>query len=212
MTSLIEKLAFASPVEEASFEASGYEYENEVYLSGYDMTEIESQATSHEGQEQWGIFIPKSDLNAGSASIRVRKTEPEDGEVFYEQTTKTDAQEKGKLENERDADDVLFGQFKVFADQGLMKMRYKIPATTRDGDPFIFEVDVFRNGKGELVPWVKIDAELPDGYQLSPEEIPFTRDEIIILTPAMKVDRKAEINVRVAQLYNEFFCSGNSLI
>ena len=212
MESLIERLAFASPVEEASFEASGYEYENEIYLSGYDLDEIEAQATSHEGQEQWGVFVPPCDLNAGSGSIRVRKTEPEEGDVFYVQTTKTDAKEKGKLENEREADEVLFGQFKVFADQGLIKMRYKIPATTRDGDSFVFEVDVFRNGKGEVVPWVKIDAELPDGYVLTPDEIPFARDEIIILSPAMKVDRQAEINVKVAKLYKEYFCSPNVLI
>jgi hypothetical protein len=209
MTSIIERLAFANPEEEASFEASGMEYENEIYISGYDLNQIVTTATYHEGQEQWGIFVPKSDQNASSGSIRVRMTEHEDASVVYEQTTKTDAKEKGKLENERPSDEVMFGQFKLMADQGLIKMRYVIEAQTRDGEPFKFEVDIFRNGKGEVVPWAKIDAELPDGYELTPEEIPFTHDELIILTPAMKVDRQAEVNKKVAKLYETYFRSPN---
>mgnify|MGYP001584911874 CR=1 FL=1 len=209
MGSLIERLAFANEAEEASFEASGYEYENEIYITGYDLKEIVSQSTSHEGQEQWGLFVPKTDQNASSGSIRVRMIEPEVGDVFYVQTTKTDAAEKGKLENERPSDEVMFGQFKQMADQGLIKMRYVIEAQTRDGDPFKFEVDIFRNARGEIVPWAKIDAELPDGYELTPDEIPFSRNEIIILTPLMKTERKSAVNVKVAELYKKYFTSPN---
>lgn len=209
MSHLFEQLAFHDGGSDESFESSMIEYENEIYLSGFNIDQVVAMAASREGQEQWGIFVPKTSKNATSGNLRVRKTIDQEGEIVYEFTTKTSQGAKGKLEKNLDADEVLFEQFQLLADQGLVKTRYVIPYELDDGTKFKFEVDVFYNSKGELVPWVKVDAELPEGYALNPEQIPFTREEILIVTPASKQDNTDGINEKIGKLYEDYFRTSN---
>jgi len=208
--SLIEKLAFVDGESEESFESSGIEYENEVYLLGYDIDEIKAKATGHEGQEQWGIYIPKTDKNASSGNIRVRRTDTVDGNTSYEETCKTSQGAEGKLEDNLLTTVTRFNQFKLLADQGLIKTRYFVDSTLEDKDiRFKFELDVFYNKRGELVPWVKVDAELPQGTVLEAGDIPFKYDEILIVTPAAKEANTNGINEKVGELYEKYFRSTN---
>lgn len=206
---LMEQLAFGSDNEE-SFEASGVEYENEIYLRGYDIDEIKAKASSYEGQEQWGIFVPKTPQNASSGSLRVRRTDCPDGRTIYEDACKTNLGPEGKLEDEKLVTSTRFNQFKLLADQGLIKTRYVVDSTLEDKDVnFKFELDVFYNKRGELVPWVKIDAELPQGVELEPGDIPFKYEEIIIITPASKAANTGGINAKVGELYEKYFRTPN---
>jgi len=209
MSDLIEDLAFTRVESaEASFEASSVEYEVEIYLEGFDIEEIKSKAVTHCSQEQWGIFVPKTDANASSGSIRVRKSVSVDDETKYELTTKTSAGDSGKNEHEIDTDDVQFEQFKRFADQGLIKTRYEFPGQLEGGIDFTYEVDVFYNARGELVPWVKIDAELPVGTPFNPEMIPLTYTDRILITPELK-GRNEVLEKKIANLYEKYFRAMN---
>lgn len=206
--SLIEQMAFVQ-VSDSSLEAAGVEYENEIYLRGFDINEIKAKATSHEGQEQWGIYVPKADGNASSGSIRVRKTIDMEGGSIFELATKTEMGEKGKFETEIPSIEEMFVQFQMLADQGLVKIRYNIPGQLDDGTTFVYQVDCFWNKDGNLVPWCKIDAEFTNPVTLNPEEIPFGREEIIIVTPESKTENANGLKEKIAGLYEEFFRSKN---
>lgn len=208
MTTLIEKLAFVDGDEE-SFEASQIEYEVEVYLKDYDIAQVKSMATSQCSQEQWGIYVPKTDDNASSGSLRVRKTTDQELVVKYEQATKTNAGDQGKNEHELETDEVQFNMFKQLADQGLIKTRFEVPGQLASGFDFKYELDAFYNNRGMLVPWLKIDIELPPGTAFDPSLIPFKYDEMIIITPEQKgVDKATED--KVAELYKTYFTSKNA--
>lgn len=207
MTNLIESLAFPEAVSSESFEMSAVEYEVEVYLKGFDLDEIKSKATKQSGQEQWGIFVPKTDKNASSASIRIRLTNEEGSDGVYVLTTKTDLGDRGKHEHEINTDTVHFDMFKQIADQGLVKTRYEIPGE-QNGLEFKYEVDVFYNAQGEMVPWAKIDVELPEGTSYDATQLPLKYDEIIVITPEDKVGNDT-LKAKVADLYERFFRTMN---
>lgn len=208
--SLIEQLAFADCGPDASFESSGVEYENEIYLLGFDIDEIKAKARGWEGQEQWGIYIPKTPKNASSGNIRVRRTDCVEGSTTFEETCKTDMGEQGKLEDNLLTTVTRFNQFKLLADQGLIKTRYFVDSTLEEKDiHFKFELDVFYNKKGDPVPWVKVDAELPPGTELEAGDIPFKYDEILIVTPAAKAANTNGINQKIGELYEKYFRTPN---
>lgn len=212
--SFIEQMVFGNHSSDASFEDSQMEYELEVYLEGFDIEEFKSQARLQEGQEQWGIYIPKTAANASSGSERVRKTSMADGDDIYVYCLKAEAGDKGKLEVPLDSNPTHFEQFKRMADQGLLKTRYTLPGEFADGTKFSWEVDIFYNRKGELVPWAKIDIELehprPDG--IKPEEIPFTHKSLIVITPEMKAEGKSELLKKAQKLYTDYFVSKNAYV
>jgi len=207
--SIIEQLAFHGGSSD-SFEAAKVEYEIEIYLEGFDIEEIKASAASYEVQEQWGIYVPKTDQNASGGSMRVRRTDTEGGESKFENTTKLERPGQGKPEHETDAHPDLFEMYKLLADQGLIKTRYNVPATLQDGTEYTLEVDVFYNKKGELVPWCKIDAEFPEGSEvkLTKEDIPFSYSDIIICTPEQKGEDKG-LAKRIGELYVKYFRSPN---
>lgn len=206
---LIEKLAFPEP--ECSFESGNMEYEIEVYLKDFDIEQVRSMAMSHEGQEQWGVYIPKSDKNASFGSLRVRKTIHPDGREEIEFCTKTDGKEKGKLEEPDPVRQAQLDQFKLFSDQGLIKTRYKVPDRFEDGVDFTWEIDVFTNKRGEIVPWAKIDVELsePRTGGIKPSEIPFNHSEVIIITPEEKAAGEKKNQAKIQELYEKYFRTEN---
>lgn len=207
--SIIEQVAFAAGSSE-SFEAAKIEYEIEVYLEGYDIEEIKSKASSYEVQEQWGIYVPKTEQNASGGSMRVRRTDSKEGESKFVHTTKLERIGAGKPEHEVDAHPDLFEMYKQLADQGLIKTRYNIPAQLQNGVDFVLEVDVFFNKKGEMVPWCKIDAEFPEDsdVKLTKEDIPLSYTDIIICTPEQKAEDKP-LAKRIAELYAKYFRTPN---
>lgn len=207
--SIIEEMAFYGGSLD-SFEAATVEYEIEIYLEGFDIEEIKAAASSHEVQEQWGIYVPKTDANASGGSMRVRRTdEMGQGSVFVN-TTKLERPGAGKPEHEVDAHPDLFEMYKQLADQGLVKTRYNVPAQLQNGTDYTLEVDVFYNKTGELVPWCKIDAEFPEGsdVKLTKDDIPFSYSDIIICTPEQKGEDKA-LSKRIGELYTKYFRSPN---
>lgn len=188
------------------------EYEVEIYVRLKNPDEVVEKSTSHELQEQWGCFIPKTARNAASMSTRVRMTQLADAEASYIHCSKTDAGELGRKEVEHTSCRDQFEQFRMAADQGLKKIRYNVPhhleATATD---IVYQVDMFRNKEGVLVPWTKIDAEVAPGTPIREEDIPFECDEIIIVTPEAKKS-SPELRERIARLYAKYFRSDNELI
>lgn len=208
--SIIETLAFGGTSTGASFEASGVEFENEIYLENFDLAQVQSMAESKEHQEQWGIYVPKSDDNAVGGSLRVRKTVFQDESVKIEDCCKTELGADGKMEDENRVSETRFKQFEQLADQGLIKVRYTIPAQTQAGVDFKFEVDVFYNKDGELIPWAKVDAEMEKGTVFNPSlDIPFTCTSLLYVTPEMKANNEGGIRAKVAELYEKYFRTSN---
>lgn len=218
--SLFYKMAFP-PEEECSFESAEVEYEIEIYLEGLDIDTVASIATSVEEQEQWGVFVPKCDENVASGSIRVRKTMSVEGGEKYVQTVKTTSNEAvGQLEHEVEVDKALFNQLSQLADQGLAKTRFTVPYVSPNGHELVIEVDVFRNAKGSIVPWTKLDIELPQGVTyvdtgITLESLPFKFEKIIMINPEMKTseDSKDKSTLkRVKEIYEDYFVSKNKHI
>jgi hypothetical protein len=211
--SLIETLAFHRFEEsEVSTEATQNEYEVEIYAILKNPDEVIQKASSHELQEQWGCFIPKTAANAGSMSIRVRMTQLADEEPGYVLCSKTDGGELGRKEVEHDSCRDQFDQFRMAADQGLKKIRYNVPHHLESiATDIVYQVDMFRNTKGELVPWAKIDAEVQPGTKIAPSDIPFEYTELIIVTPeAKKAD--AALREKIGRLYAKYFRTANEMI
>lgn len=208
-SSLIELMAFHVNTPDYSIESSDIEYEVEIYITGFDMDQIRSMSSSNERQEQWGIYVPKTAENASKGGVRVRKVEVDDTDVEYILTSKCSLEERGNSEAEVSTNELMFDHFKHLADQGLIKHRFVIPQETSTGVKYTLEVDVFKNKLGEMVPWLKVDAELPEGTVLTPGDIPLKYDEIIIVTPAMKADNVNGINERMGELYSKYFRTNN---
>lgn len=211
--SLIEQLAFHRMDQpEASLEAADREYEIEIYAILRNPDEVIQKATSYEMQEQWGVFVPKTAKNAGSGTLRVRMTIMPDQEPTYVFCTKTEGDEQGRAEVEDPVQPGQFQQLRIMADQGLRKTRYNVPHYLESvATNIVYQVDMFRNKDGTLVPWAKIDAEVAPGTVIRPEDIPFQYDELIIVTPeAKKMDE--ELRRKVGRLYAAYFRTENELI
>lgn len=138
-----------------------------VFYAKLDDFDILKDATHSEFQEQWSLKIDKSADNYCSGRIRIRKTVA-NGEVTYVQTIKTpitspvntgygddvavpDASQN-MLEVAINASEDAFAQFKLIADQGMIKTRYVFPI---NGTDLKFEVDAFHLPDGKMSEWVK---------------------------------------------------------
>jgi hypothetical protein len=163
------------------------EKEIEIYGTMRNMDDLDA-ATGWEIQEQWGLYVPGSDENAGSGNVRVRMSQRNTGEPVYVLTTKVKAP-NGNLECEAPSSIDMFNLFKVLASSGLRKKRYYFPLPGTDLE---FEVDVFTGPTGAPVPHVKIDFELrgtlPEGFDFSQVKLPFEMTDIRIISPGRKSD------------------------
>lgn len=163
------------------------EKEIEIYGTMRNMDDLDA-ATGWEIQEQWGLYVPGSDDNAGSGNVRVRMSQRNTGEPVYVLTTKVKAP-NGNLECEAPSSIDMFNLFKVLASSGLRKKRYYFPLPGTDLE---FEVDVFTGPTGAPVPHVKIDFELrgtlPEGFDFSQVKLPFEMTDIRIISPGRKSD------------------------
>jgi CYTH domain-containing protein len=160
------------------------EKEIEIYGTMRNMDDLDA-ASCWEIQEQWGLYVPGTDENAGSGNVRVRMSQKSTGEPVYVLTTKVKAA-KGNLECEAPSSVDMFNLFKVLASSGLRKKRYYFPIAGTDME---FEVDVFTGPTGAPVPHVKIDLEIrnpPEGFDFSNLTLPFEMADIRIISPGRK--------------------------
>jgi len=184
----------------------------EISASLRNPLEIEERATSHEVQEQWGVFIPKTDKNASEGTLRVRYTQIEGEEPSYVFCTKTAATDKGRPEVEDPVCPEQFQQLRKMAGQGLKKVRYNVPHLLESTQTnIVYQVDRFRNKEGEIIPWHKIDAEVAPGTPITEADIPFDCEELIIVTPEAKKNDPA-LAKKIGELYAKYFRSGNELV
>ena len=204
---LLKHLSSQKPT--LSLEAKVEEYEIEIYLKGYDLEQIKRLAVSHEHQEQWTVFVPRTDANAAEGTLRIRKTTKVD-ETTYVFAIKSARADGSKDEDEYDVEESAFEMMKALAPEGMVKMRYNVPHQPAGRDPMVFEADVFYDKTNSPVPWLKIDMETKPGTRLTEEDIPFTYDEIIIAHPADKKSDPA-LSKRLKSLYIENFVCKNML-
>lgn len=170
------------------------EVEIEIYGRVPDMAALKASAASQERQEQWGVYIPKTDRNNATGNIRVRYTEGK-GYVLTSKVKEADGSDEVELE----VPEALMKHLRAFAESGLIKTRYFFPI---DGTDLIYEVDVFENHNGESQ-WVKVDLESPGGIPLDNlPEFPFDLEDVRIIRPGFKSEEDLAF---VRKLFDEEF-------
>lgn len=151
----------------------------EIEYMFYAKLEDESilqNADSVEVQEQWGLWYDKSEDTAGTGSIRVRKITPKgfsDGGLAtvrsitqYVQTIKIKTKSGDALEIPSESSEHAFKAFKILADSGMAKHRYRFNVLDSD---LVWEVDMFvipggsvYDNQPKYYPYCKIDLEVPN--------------------------------------------------
>lgn len=208
MTGIIEEMLLRG----TSFESTEIEYEYEVYLHKPDFEYIVSNSPLKVLQEQYGVYVPKTEENASSGSVRVRKEYfmVEDRTV-YELTVKTKRSDGSDLESTVPISKEMYDQYTLLPDQGMRKLRCVLDLD----DDIKLEVDIFETLGGEPVEWIKIDIEMNEGRRLDinglRDLIPFKYDDIIIVTPESKTSDPA-LATRVDELYKRYFTIANKHI
>lgn len=193
-------------LEESSTGVAFREIEHTFYGRLTDFEQLK-KAASFEHQEQWEVRLPKTDLNAGAGTIRIRKT-VKTGEPEYVITTKTAAGNEGdKIEVAVPTTVDNFEQFKLLSEAGLIKDRFHFPV---ENSELVFEVDVFYRpgaavGSGEYCDWVKIDLECKNRT----DAIPPMPIELQDLITAPYGKRSEAEEARVSSLYKNEFISKN---
>jgi len=166
-------------------------------------------AARMEHHEQWELKMPKSEKNAGSGRIRVRKTVKEGMDPEYTQTSKTkDPKTGGQIEITIPVTEAVFNQFRIMSENGMRKDRYFYPID--DGSDRVYEVDMFlkhgtQAGANQYYEWCKIDLEVDDMNAAMPPLPDGFAD--IISAPFGK--RTEQEEARVSSLYHNEFTAPN---
>lgn len=207
-TDLFNRMMVSNEAEDVSGRTSA-EIERVLYarLGNFDFLK---QANAADHQEQWSVKVAKTDENAGSGSIRVRKVinlrEPS-APIQYVLATKLDIGEKGSsAETPEPSTADQFRIFKYLGNKGMVKDRYYFDI---DGTDLRWEVDCFaaKNGTGLYNEWVKIDLEKwPRGKALP--QLPFEVLELIDGSPGYLTD---ENKAKVDELYQQVFLTSNEM-
>lgn len=181
-----------------SMESAGTGVVNEIELEIYgrlkDLEQLKALAASTEPQEQWGIYIPRTDKNNATGNQRVRYTPTDE----YVHTSKI-KYDNGNDEVNTKCTEQLMDHYRKFADSGLKKIRYVVPVPDTE---LCYEVDVFENENG-ISNWVKVDLELPPGYEIDTiPNMPFDLEDIRIIQPGIK--NKEDLDF-VRKLFDEEF-------
>lgn len=206
-------------LEEQATGKANHEREYVFYAKLTDPSILE-KASHVEEQEQWSIKIDKTDKNYCSGQIRIRRTD-DNGKVSYVQTVKTPIKplqgdtgqsdtsvadaSQNMLEVAIDASEDAFKQFKLIADQGMIKTRYTFPI---EGTDLKFEVDVFHLANGEKSQWVKIDLEVDKPLESVPA-LPEGFSEVIY---NQKDDQTDEEKQLIRSLYENVFLTKNEYL
>lgn len=190
-------------------EANGkvvHEKEHVIYakLSNVDLLQA---ASGKVRQEQWGIYIDKTDDNAGQGSVRVRLVQEEGKPDQYVLTTKVKKDDSTKLEVTVPTTQDNFLQFKFLSNDGLRKDRYHFPI---QGTDLVWEIDMFLKEDGTYHEWCKIDLEVDDLEAPIPE-LPIEFDEVILPKGYGRKD-EATAETLIETLYDQCFKTKNTFI
>jgi hypothetical protein len=202
---LISSIMISNEAEDVSGRTSA-EIERVIYVRVKDFGFLE-RANGAERQEQWSIKVEKTDDNAGSGSVRVRKStnlrEP-GAAVQYVLTSKLDIGQMGSsAETPEQSSLDQFNIFKYLASKGMLKDRYYYPI---EGSDLSWEVDCFPKPGAMYHEWVKIDLEKwPRGKELP--ALPMEFLEMMDGSEGMQTDESKE---KISKLYEEIFLIPNT--
>ena len=157
--------------------------------------------------EQYMVKVDKTDKNAGSGSIRIRKVTDRKGNVHYEMTTKNNVRD-GRIETTTIANEMMFKQMQALADGGMLKHRYSFNIK---GTDFVWEVDVVPDGSGGYKQWCLCECEVADLDTQKPE-LPIETEEAY-LSPSLN-DRADEetFMAKKREVLERFFIQENPLL
>lgn len=165
------------------------------------------RATGADRQEQWSVKVPKTEENAGSGSIRVRKSinlrEP-GAATQYILASKLDVGNMGaSAETPEPSTQDQFNIFKYLANKGMLKDRYYFPIEATELN---WEIDCFPK-QGELYhAWVKIDLEKwPRG-----KELPQLPMEVLELIDGTEGVADEATKAKISELYETIFLLPNT--
>lgn len=157
--------------------------------------------------EQYMVKVDKTDKNAGSGSIRIRKVTDRKGNVHYEMTTKNNVKD-GRIETTTVANEMMFKQMQALADGGMLKHRYSFNIK---GTDFVWEVDVVPDGSGGYKQWCLCECEVADLDTQKPE-LPIETEEAY-LSPSLndKADEETFM-AKKREVLERFFILENPLL
>lgn len=203
--SFMDRMALISNEAEDVSGRTSAEIERVFYLrvNNFDFLE---RAASAERQEQWSVKVPKTDENAGSGSIRVRKIvnlrQPGTA-VQYVLTSKLDIGAKGSSAETSEISSLdQFNVFKHLANKGMLKDRYTYPI---DGSDLSWEIDCFPKPGTQYYEWVKVDLEhWPKGTPLPAWPCEFSE-----MLEGNTAEQSDEVKQKISQMYEEGFLLKN---
>lgn len=172
-----------------------------VFINNFDQLK---SATSKIHQEQWEVKLPRTEKNATSGSLRVRKVVEEGQPVQYCLTTKLLLNEDGdkdEVTTETSAD--MFTHLAFLSPGGMIKDRYTFPI---EGSELVWEVDMFLKPDGTYHNWAKIDLEVKDRNEPIPEQFPVQFSQIIKGGYQQQSEAEAK---KISELYSNFFLTPN---
>lgn len=157
--------------------------------------------------EQYMVKVDKTDKNAGSGSIRIRKVTDRKGNVTYEMTTKNNVKD-GRIETTTVANEMMFKQMQALAEGGMLKHRYSFNIK---GTDFVWEVDVVPDGSGGYKQWCLCECEVADLATQRPE-LPIETEEAY-LSPSLngKADEETFM-AKKHEVLERFFIQENPLL
>ena len=157
--------------------------------------------------EQYMVKVDKTDKNAGSGSIRIRKVTDRKGNVTYEMTTKNNVKD-GRIETTTVANEMMFKQMQALAEGGMLKHRYSFNIK---GTDFVWEVDVVPDGSGGYKQWCLCECEVADLDTQKPE-LPIETEEAY-LSPSLndKADEETFM-AKKREVLERFFIQENPLL
>lgn len=157
-------------------------------------------------QEQWNAKIPKSEENAGSGQLRIRKEWQHGEQPAYIFTTKAKARDGHNLEHEVETTEDHFKLMQVLANKGMIKTRYEFAIK---GTSMKWEIDTFNERDGSLCQWVKLDLEVPPDTDLDAFEVPaFPIRLSDVLTEGDK-EYDPRVGEKISELYERYFLTDN---
>ena len=157
--------------------------------------------------EQYMVKVDKTDKNAGSGSIRIRKVTDRKGNITYEMTTKNNVKD-GRIETTTVANEMMFKQMQALAEGGMLKHRYSFNIK---GTDFVWEVDVVPDGSGGYKQWCLCECEVADLATQKPE-LPIETEEAY-LSPSLndKADEETFM-AKKREVLERFFILENPLL
>lgn len=160
-------------------------------------------------QEQWQLLINKSQENLKGGIIRVRKSVSDDG-VQFTQTYKLFDSEPGRDEIEHEVAQEIFEAHRALCGKGQSKTRYSVAIDGTDGlgpggSGLVWEIDVFRDSEGKVIPWVKVDLEVARELKEIPK-FPFDHTHAILNQRGQRTEAE---DAQVRKLLDDEYCSSH---